>query len=78
MKPGTLAHARLVLAAGFIVDEADPRWSRRVIDALAAREEHQMSERFPGPLTPVRWFWGHTDEHTETAARAELAAAGLL
>jgi len=78
MKAGSIAHARLVLAAGLIVDEKDPRWSKRVIDALEAAEEHWMSERFPDPLTPIRWFWGGGDEHTEAAARAELKQEGLL
>ena len=79
MKAGSLAHARLVLAAGFIVDENDPRWSKRVIDALEKAGDGKMSERFPDPLTPVRWFTGYaTYEFTEEAARAELKQEGLL
>lgn len=75
---GGIRHAELLLKAGFIVDEADPRWSPRVIDALV-RKEHRYSERFPDPLTPVRWFAGYGDD-PEIAARAvaELKAEGLL
>lgn len=72
-KPGSIGHAVLVLRAGFIVTEDDPRWSKKVIDALEDRynrDDHfgrlghytpgMMGWRYPphNRVDGERWFMG--------------------
>jgi len=88
MKEGSVAHAVLLLDAGCMIYDDDPRWPDTTISALIRRHSKQdcagwgalvSGITYPKPDQPVRWFFSSSGyEHTEDRARGELRQLDLL
>jgi hypothetical protein len=83
IKAGSVAHAKLVLAAECIVSSDDIRWPKSTINALIKGANtwkdggpywaHHIS--YPHPTTPVHWFDADGDRDQGALA---LRQEGLL